>query len=582
MSRDAGFRRFPVLPIADHADDIRVGWEQVRDMLRDAAAAGPLAVECYQGVDCDRIIAELAEAGTQRPVVDTRAWMKPAAEIEGMVAPDLTDDPVFGRLTRLDLEDFLLPVEQRVAVPPGSVVVGPGATLLAGDATAVVYADMPRWEIQHRQRAGLVASLGARNRDAGAKALYKRSYFVDWRVLDRHKRRVLPRATMYLESVSPDTPRLLPMWLLEHALDRAAAGPLELVPFFDPGVWGGQWMRERFGLDPEAPNYAWCFNCVPEENSILLGFGAETVEVPAINLVFFRARLLLGEPVHARFGAEFPIPFDFLDTMGGQNLSLQVHPLTGYIREHFGLPYTQDESYYILDAGADARVYLGLKDGIDPARMRAELQTAQSGGPAFPAENYVQTWPVQAHDHVLIPAGTVHCSGRDTMVLEVSATPYIFTFKLWDWERLDLDGKPRPINIERAWPNIQWNRTTSWTRRELVNRVEQTAAGEGWREERTGLHELEFIETRRHWFSVPVDHDTGGAERGSVHVLNLVHGTEAVIESHDGRFPPFPLHYAETVVVPAAVGRYRVRPSGPSEGQTVATLRASVRLGLDP
>ena len=93
---------------------------------------------------------------------------------------------------------------------------------------------------------------------------------------------------------------------------------------------------------------------MPEENSLLLGFGAERVEIPSIDLVFSHPRELLGDAVHGRFGAEFPIRFDFLDTMGGGNLSLQVHPLTEYIQSAFGMNYTQDESYYMLDAGADA------------------------------------------------------------------------------------------------------------------------------------------------------------------------------------------------------------------------------------
>ena len=162
-------------------------------------------------------------------------------------------------------------------------------------------------------------------------------------------------------------------------------------------------------------------------------------------------------------------------------------------------------------------------------------------------------------------------------MLEISATPYIFTFKLWDWGRLDFDGRPRPINIERGWPNIQWDRTTSWTEQNLVNRIQAVANGDGWREERTGLHQRECIETRRHWFSVAVEHDTGGMERGGVHVLSLVEGREATVESPTNAFDPFVVHYAETFVVPAAVGRYRIQPSGESEGTTIATIRASVR-----
>lgn len=161
------------------------------------------------------------------------------------------------------------------------------------------------------------------------------------------------------------------------------------------------------------------------------------------------------------------------------------------------------------------------------------------------------------------------------MVLEISATPYIFTFKLWDWGRLGLDGRPRPIHIEHGAANIQWDRTTEWVKRELVNRFEKIAEGEGWREERTGLHEREFIETRRHWFTGTVPHDTNGG----VNVLNLVEGDEAVVESPNRAFEPFVVHYAETFIVPAAAGAYTVRPYGVSTGKECATVKAFVRTG---
>src|SRR6185437_14488183 len=122
---------------------------------------------------------------------------------------------------------------------------------------------------------------------------------------------------------------------------------------------------------------AWCFDCVPEENSILLNVDGETIELPALDLVFLHPRELLGEKTFARFGAEFPIRFDFLDTVEGGNLSLQVHPLTDYIQNTFGMHYTQDESYYLLDAGDDAVVYLGTKTGVDRDAMLRDLEIAQ-------------------------------------------------------------------------------------------------------------------------------------------------------------------------------------------------------------
>jgi hypothetical protein len=159
------------------------------------------------------------------------------------------------------------------------------------------------------------------------------------------------------------------------------------------------------------------------------------------------------------------------------------------------------------------------------------------------------------------------------MVLEISATPYIFTFKLWDWGRLGLNGQPRPIHIDYGQANIAWERDSEWVRRSLINRVEFISSGKGWTEERTGLHELEFIETRRHWFTDVTPHDT----EGTVNVLNLVEGREVTVESPRGAFAPFVVHYAETFIVPAAVGAYTIRPSGESEGFECATIQAFVR-----
>jgi mannose-6-phosphate isomerase class I len=452
------------------------------------------------------------------------------------------------------------------------LVVGCGAQLIA-EGDILVYADMARWEAQQRFRRHESSNLGVENRTLSAGLHYKQAFFIDWRVCDRWKRPLIAQWDFVLDTNNPREPKLAEGEAVRRGLREAVRRPFRVAPFFDPAPWGGQWMKEVCGLQDGANNYGWCFDCVPEENSLLLGFGSLRLEIPSINVVFDQPRALLGEKVHARFGDEFPIRFDFLDTMGGGNLSFQVHPLTEYIQHHFGMHYTQDESYYLLDASPDAAVYLGLKEGLDPPAMARDLEIAQAGGPHFPADTHANKWPAKKHDHFLIPAGTVHCSGANSMVLEISATPYIFTFKMWDWGRLGLDGKPRPIHLRHGVANIQWDRTTKWTRRNLINRIEPLGQGEGWREERTGLHEREFIETRRHWFARPVPHDT----LGGVNVLNLVEGEEAIVESPDRAFEPFVVHYAETFIVPAAVGAYTVRPHGASLGRECATIKAFVR-----
>jgi mannose-6-phosphate isomerase class I len=580
MKRRSNYDKRPFTPVGPASACDR-GWPAILARLR---GQGPrercvLVVECYPGVDVDGVLRTLVEGLAPALVVDARQTLLDHSKIERLCAPFLGEDPVFGRCNGLTLAEFQDP--GRRAVLKGRiearseglvVVVGPGASLLA-DGDVLVYADLARWEIQARQRRHEVDSLGVHDRNERPARLYKRGFFVDWRAADRRKRELFGRIDWLLDTNDRAEPRLVSGVDFRRGLALTVARPFRVVPFFDPGPWGGQWMREVCDLPGEAPNYAWCFDCVPEENSLLLGFGEARVEVPALDLVFRHPRALLGEAVHARFGDEFPIRFDFLDTMGGGNLSLQVHPLTEYIQDRFGMHYTQDESYYLLDAEEGACVYLGLKQGVDRQAMLADLRRAQQGGFRFPDERYVNRWPARKHDHFLIPAGTVHCSGGGAMVLEISATPYIFTFKLWDWERLGLDGQPRPIHLDHGAANIQWDRTTGWVERELVNRTEALGSGAGWREERTGLHRREFIETRRHWFSGPVAHDTDDG----VNVLNLVAGEEAIVESPDGAFEPFAVHYAETFIVPAAVGRYTIRPHGAGEGSECATVKAFVR-----
>ena len=603
LNKPSKYNRFPAVEVDNPNYIVEIGWESICNRLNLAISEIPgnkkvVVIETYHGVIHEELISNLKSGLNFNRFILASDFMLPEEEIRKMVFPDVTNDRIFGFRTRLTIETFFDPkkvktfqTEIKNSEKGTYIIYGCGASLLCPKSSSLgelvpknregwgeallVYADMARWEIQLRMRQHLVDNLGVKNRDmADWMLLYKQGYFVDWRVCDRLKKQLFDKWDFLLDTNIIGHPKIVEGKAILDGLEITANRPFSVVPFFDPGPWGGQWMKEVCNLDESALNYAWCFNCVPEENSLLLKFGEDIIEIPSVNLVFRHPKELLGEAVHGRFGDEFPIRFDFLDTMQGGHLSLQVHPLTEYIQEKFGLHYTQDESYYLMEVEDDAIVYLGLKEGVIPEKMIADLEESQTSGKPFNAEKHVQTWPVKKHDHLLIPAGTVHCSGKNSMVLEISATTYIFTFKLWDWGRLGMDGKPRPINIEHGKQNIQWYRTTEWTRKNLVNRVEKIAEGDGWIEESTGLHEREFIETRRHWFTKKVEHHTNDG----VNVISLVDGDSVIIESPTNAFEPFVVNYAEVFIVPAKVGAYTIRPFGESGGVKCCTVKAFVRV----
>lgn len=543
----------PVITISSSEKGSYYGKGEIVSALRESKKR-LIVMETYPGIDLIRLKRDIIDHLDASLVINIESFSKTEEQIDQMLERNLTSDRVFGLFSHHRIDDFydserIESVKAMIQNHEGRVVVyGFGASLIKGD--MLVHVSLTRWEIQLRYRKGL-SNFKKHNKDEDILRKYKRGYFIEWRVADRIKDAIYSKLDFIIDYNVLDEPKMITYENYVKLLDHIIQRPFRMVPYFDPGVWGGQWMKEVMNLDSKEKNYAWSFDGVPEENSIMVNFGKNVIELPAQDLVQFRPRELMGDRVHGRFGKNFPIRFDLLDTMEGGNLSLQVHPLTEYIQDQFGMTYTQDESYYILDAKDDGVVYLGFKEDVDQSSFERDLRASETGDALFPAENYVNKFPAKKHDHFLIPAGTIHCSGTNTMVLEISACVYIFTFKLWDWGRLGLDGKPRPVHLEHGLKNLQYDRTTSWVERELINPVKKISD----HEEITGLHEREFLETRRFIFDKNVEFDLNG----SVNMGNLVEGKSAIIESLDGAFKPFEVHYAETFIIPATIERVRMR-----------------------
>ena len=575
------YNKIPFIEVKKYKDDFWLGYEEILKKI-DKEILSPrfnIVIDYYHGVDEEEIFENFIKYLPGNKISTERFKLK-EKEILNKINDFLTEDRVFGYMCHYELIDFfdkskIKEIKEKLSTKNEvNIIYGIGASLFVENPDIIIYLDMARWEIQQRFRNKTLDNWGAKNFEEDVLKKYKRSFFIEWRVLDKHKKRLFDKIDYLIDTNLKNNPKMISGKAFREGLENAVKTPFRLVPFFDPGVWGGQWMKEVCNLDKNKKNYAWCFDCVPEENSLLLkGKNDIIVEIPSLDLVLYKPKELLGEQVYARFGAEFPIRFDFLDTIEGQNLSLQVHPITDYIQEKFGMHYTQDESYYILDAKEDACVYLGVKENINSDEFINDLKEANKGIKIFDDSKYINKFPAKKHDHFLIPAGTVHCSGKNSMVLEISSTPYIFTFKLWDWERLGLDGLPRPIHIEHGEKVIQYDRDTNWVKNNLVNNIQTIHTEDGIIEERTGLHKLEFIETRRHWFSKPVLHKTNG----NVNVLNLVEGEEAIIKSPTNKFLPYKVNYAETFIIPANIDEYIIEPFGKSKGKTIGTIKAYVR-----
>ncbi len=549
---------FPTFPLP--AGQIRSGYGALAEIIAERIRAGArsIAIDGFAGVLWSVLHSELETAlepfGLALAWHDTASALLPEPEILERIADYLGgDDPLFGRLCERELIDFFDParLDALSQSPPDRTVIvyGVGAAL-SGAIDTVIYVDLPKDELQHRMEAEIVTNLGS------DQASYKRSFFVDWVVLNRHKAELLPKIDWFVDGQHPAQPTLMAGNDLRQALRQMSETCFRVRPWFSPGPWGGQWMKQHFpGLDPDAPNYAWSFELITPENGLVLASANETLECSFDLLMFGNYRAVLGKAAD-RFGYNFPIRFDYLDTIDGGNLSVQVHPRPEYIQQQFGEPFTQDETYYITTCEPGAQVYLGFRDGVDPAAFRQEVERSGREGITIEIDRFVNRVDAHPHDLFLIPNGTIHGSGANNLVLEISATPYIYTFKIYDWMRRDLNGNLRPINIERAWQNLYFERQEAYVAEQLCPQPSAIRAGAGWREVFVGTHEELFYAVHRYEFEQEIAASTD--ER--CHILNLVEGQAITVETDNGYRAQF--NFAETFVIPAAAKSYRLINAG--------------------
>ncbi len=526
-------------------------------------------IDSFVGVNWDFVIGEISKEFDKYDVKTRFIAIEDALLAEEMinsqVAPYLDgDDPLFGKKSPLPLSSYFdaekINQFRDILVQNQEYIVfyGPGAALL----DAILYIDLPKSVLIQRMRAGKAWNLGCDN-SKDPKQIYKRYYFVDWEALNNHKNSILPRIEIMVDQQSDETLAWMLGSDLRQTLHKMSVNYFRVKPTFESGVWGGQWMKKHLtGIDQTAKNYAWSFEMIVPENGLSLMNNDRTLKISFDQLMFAASKNVLGlaEP---RFGVDFPIRFNFLDTFDGGSLSIQCHPSPQYAKSEFGEKFTQDETYYIVDRKEDAQVYLGFQENINKEDFRNALEHSFNTGESITIDQYIQKFESKKHQLYLIPHGTVHSSGIDNLVLEISATPYNFTFKMYDWVRPDLDGKPRPLNINQAFENLNFERKGQVVTDTLIAKPVAYKIDDQATKVHLATHSDHFYDVVRYDFDQEVTIEI----KNQCHILMLVEGEAVELTTANGMREVF--NYVETFAMPAATGSYTLRNLGSQPAKVI-------------
>ncbi len=325
-----------------------------------------------------------------------------------------------------------------------------------------------------------------------------------------------------------------------------------------PGVWGGQEMKRVRGLPRSMINCSFALEVIPQLQGVRIGIGNKEVEIPFYNLLCAEPIKVMGKKAFKNYKDYFPITLNYDDTVQGGHLAIQNHPTGTYLKKCFNERMRRDESYYVVRAYTGAKTYHGLKEGIDLKTLHALSIRAEKEGIPFDYEKYIDSVKSKEGDLFLIPAGTVHASGANQLVLEIdtdpSKTSAEYTFHLYDYLRPNLDGSMRGIHIEHYLNVLKSYRKTNWVTSHLRQSPRVIRKGKGWAEYLIGKLREMYYEIHRLEFIKRIDDNTNG----KFHILTLVEGKDVIIKSRKNHNRQCKLSFTETIIIPACLGEYVV------------------------
>ena len=281
--------------------------------------------------------------------------------------------------------------------------------------------------------------------------------------------------------------------------------------------------------------FAWVFDFIPMEVSVLVEAGTEMLDINYCSFVHKEGVSLMGETCVKKYKGYFPIRFNWDDSYHSTgNMSIQCHSGGKYNVENYNEFGRQDESYYVVITGHEAKTFIGFRDDADIPQFFKEIEAADTQHDPCDYMKYVSYEESVPGLQVMLPAGTIHSSGRNQVILEIgSLTIGSYTYKMYDYLRLDFDGKQRPIHTHLGELNVRQDRRHSVIHdpdspEYIVQKPRLDCEGEGWKEYILGENPQMYISLRRLEFDSICEQDTRGEK---FHVLTLVDGDRVRIRS---------------------------------------------------
>ncbi|MFA6507730.1 MAG: class I mannose-6-phosphate isomerase [Treponemataceae bacterium] len=538
-----------------------------------------LALDGYVGAPFDvsarQIARQLIQQGMPVRLFDAATLYKEesvlAEQLQRNLPEDRVEDPplLFGRLFHDGYEALMK--ESEISAWKADLArfkaEGQGVAILYGNGCLIEelrsFADLRCW-LDVTQKKAVLGIKGGRTGNLGFRtpkpynATLRHAYYVDFEVAADLRGELIRNRQLdyYAAGDEAEDFRLLPFDAFLGICGALARYPFRCRPVYIEGVWGGFYLKHLRRLPEAMRNCAWVFDLIPMEVSIVVDMDGLQLELPYFCFVQTMGAQLMGDTCAKKFGGYFPIRFNYDDTFHASgNMSIQCHPDGRYVREHNDEFGRQDESYYIVAAGQEAKTYCGFQADRDPEEFIEKCRVSERTGQAVDHDAYVRSEPSKPGMQFLIPAGTIHASGRNQVILEIgSLTIGSYTYKMYDYLRKDLDGKLRPIHTIHGDRVLKRERKGDWIRKNLIQQprtVRKDAEGE---EFIVGEHELLYFSLRNLRFEKRMTDET----TDRFHVLVLVEGEKVLIRSLTDPTKFFTQNYLDMVVVPASFGKYEL------------------------